>query len=419
MNEKLQLIIEETKKKWGLDAYRLKTHSIFLEKNIASGHAYILSMEWVVNDPEEADEALQPKGAVIIEVDARTQMIKRLFVKGESHITREFPTASDTETIIEWVEEETGLQYGRQFKRTMEEKTELYFHAAVDNIPVFPAGSIHIKFNEKDELTLFSIDGDFPSEEEIHWEPFNLTSDLTEKVAKKQCRILELPIEEKENWISVYHIPPHFVSNDGKEITLEDELQQPENYVMTDKKLEWNEAIDGEFEKKEINLSPEVSVEQAFENTEPLDQPLTNEELTKSAETAKQFMQQEFPDDSGEWILTGLWPEHGYIFAEIKRVEPDPRLIERKIKLIIDRNTLEAMNYMNNDQLLEMIAHFQPAETPVISKEVAFEKLKNYMDVIPVYVYHREKQAYYLCGRAACGYGVETKHGDILLLNQK
>lgn len=415
MDERLQQTIEETEKTWGLEAYRLQHHSIFIEKNIVSGHAYILEMEWVLNHSEEYEH---PKDSILLEVNLDTKKLCRLFIKGKNHLSKSLPAAGDTEAIIEWIEEKTGLDYGRQFKRTIEQNNELYFHAAVDNVPVFPTGSIHVRFNTEGDLSLFSIDGHFPVEEEIHWEPFDLTTDEMEKAAKQQLRIIELPVESEEKWISAYYIPVHYVSNDGNKVILEEDLEKPVHYEVIDELLEWEEADEEPFIKQEIELSTEVSAEQAFEHREPVDVPLTAEEKKRTKETATRFMQQVFPTDSGDWKLTAAWPNFGYIFAEIKRKEYDAKLIERKIKLIIDRDSMEALNFTNNDQLLEVIRHFNPAAKPTISKEEAFDKLKTELDIIPVYIYDRNEKKYHLSGRAACPYGIETTSGKIIPLQQ-
>lgn len=415
MNKNLKLAIDEAKQVWGLEHYTLQDYSIFVEKNIVSGHAYLLEMQWVI---EQAKEAKQPEDSVLLTIHLDTKKLYRLFINGENRLTKQFSVGGNMESVIDWIEEKTGLVYGRQFMQTIGQNNEFYFHAAVDNIPVFPTGTIHVKCNEEGELVNFSIDGHFPSEEEIQWEPFDLTTDTMEKVAEAQCKLIELPVEEQQRWISAYHIPVHYVSNDGKNVILEEDLEKPEHYTIIDEILEWNEATEEPFEEQIIDLSLEVSEEQAFGKREPIDIPLTENEMEQTKQAALRFMRQVFSEDSGDWKLTAAWPDFGYIFAEVKHAEDDLRLMERRIKLILDRETMNVLNYIDNNQVLETMHDFKPAEAAVIAKEEAFAKLKQELDIIPVYVYNRKNKKYYLCGRAACPYGIEAKHGEKVPLNQ-
>ncbi len=66
-----------------------------------------------------------------------------------------FPQVDNIEDIIEWIEEQTQLEYGRQFKLMKETKENIEFHAAVDNIKLFPGGSLDIHFNKEGRLSSF------------------------------------------------------------------------------------------------------------------------------------------------------------------------------------------------------------------------------------------------------------------------
>src|SRR5699024_7395588 len=206
-----------------LNNYFLKRYHIFHEKRSLTEGNYILNMEWFPNQPKEQqeDEDLNPKGTVSIDIDFHSKELYRIiFVGGISNPDAKdiFPT-TDKADVIHWVEETTGLIFGKQFKIESEKGNTFYFRAAIDNINAAPGGMIHVEFNEKDELTLFSIDGLFPTEDKVVWEPFSLLPENMGNFFKEQLQLVEVPVEEDEKWMPVYMIEELYVKNDG-EVTL-------------------------------------------------------------------------------------------------------------------------------------------------------------------------------------------------------
>lgn len=325
------------------------------------------------------------------------------------------------EMIIEWIEKESGLEFGRQFKLVHDEDGELGFQAAVDNVPVYPSGSIQVRFNEQDQLVLFSIDGDFPNETQINWEPFSLTPDITDPIAKAQCKLLEIPVESEEKWLPVYGATTIFVTNSRKRILPFAAVEANSSFVKMNAIMEWDEDTSGSesFIPKEIDLSLEVSVEKALaKEPHPDSKPLTQEEVDKSMEETRHFLQLEFPKDSGQWVLTGIHRENGSIFTELKPTSPDYRVIERKIKLVIDREDYQAMNFIDNSVILDMLAGFKEAGKVTMSRDEAFKKLCKHIEVTPVYVFDKEQKRYVLCGKVDSSYGIDALTGEVILLDE-
>ncbi len=416
MNGQLQNIIDYTREKSGLNDYYLKRHHFFREITNFNETAYILNMEWFPNNSAQSDDDYNPPGTAVIDINFHTKALKRIiFVEDVSYADSSLYPTSEKESAIEWIEEVTDLTFGRQFLIVHEEDDMLSFGAAVDNIPVAPTGTIEIGFNDEEQLTLFTIDGDFPDEDQIQWEPFGLTPDKYEPVANEQCKLIEVPDKDQEKWLPIYGMEEIYLVNNGERtIPFDKDLI---SYIHKDMILKWDKPIEGEFTQQDIDLSIEVTLDQALENEQHPDTiPITNTEAATCEQEVSRFLQLEFPDESGEWKLTGLYLENGYIFAELKPTKFTNRAFDRKIKLMIDRENYHAVHYVDNDMLLDMFKHFKDADEPAVSQEEAFEKLREYVEAEPVYVYDNEQKSYIMCGKLDCPYGVNAITGEIVLL---
>lgn len=419
MHEKLQEIVDHTAEKFGLDEYHLKRHHIFREQDSFNQTSYLLSMEWFPNEMEETNEDYNPSGTAIIEVNIHTKQLKSLAFVQEVTYANNILTTFDTEETIEWIEEESGLEFGRQFKLVHDENAELYFQAAVDNVSVYPTGNINVQFNDNDQLVFYSIDGEFPNEAQINWEPFSLTPAITDSIASEQCQLLEIPVEDEEKWLPVYGATTIFVTNDGERLLTFDDVEANSSFVKENLIIEWNKPLQDRFKPVEMDMSSEVSVQEALANEpHPDAKPLTVQDRRQSIHAVQHFLQQEFPDDSGQWKLTETWREHGYIIAALKPATPGPRVIERKIKVIIESENYQTINFIDNNVVLDMLKEFSKAGDVVVSKKSAFEQLRKYIDVNPVYVLDKAQGSYILCGKIDCSYGVDAVTGKVISLDE-
>lgn len=419
MDDYLQGIIEKVERQFMLDDYFLKRYTIFHEKKAGNRFFYTLSMEWFPSDVryEESDEDLNPDGTVIIEIDFHSHALYRLvFVGKVSHPQANllFPGPNKLE-VIDWVEEITDLTFGKQFKIAGEESNEFRFSAAIDHIPTVPIGTIDVTFNSEDELTAFSIDGLFPTEDEVVWEPYSLTVENLNHIFKQQLKLIEIPIEEEKKWLPIYGIDELYVRNQGGQV-----IEHPTSQkARIDLLLEWASPLEKVFNNQiEIDLSTEVTLEQAKKNTpHPDNQPLTEAEKQTVIENVKSFMQQEYPHDSGKWTLVTVSRDHGYILSELRLAKGSARIFPRKVTIFLDRHSFKVHNYIDNKMMHDMFAGYKEAEGDVISSAEAFDKLESHMKVIPTYVYHPEENLYYLYGKVDSDYGVIAATGEVVHLD--
>src|SRR5690625_7523004 len=60
---------------------------------------------------------------------------------------------------------------------------------------------------------MFSIDGLFPTEDQVVWEPFSLVPKKVEHLFKQHLKLFEVPIEKDEKWLPVLGIAELYVRN--------------------------------------------------------------------------------------------------------------------------------------------------------------------------------------------------------------
>ena len=134
-------------------------------------------------------------------------------------------------------------------------------------------------------------------------------------------------------------------------------------------------------------------------------------------DSSQEFLRQEYPNDTGKWILKTLHRDKGYIHAILRTNKQDNRVFQRKLMIMIDAKSLQVVNYMDNKPMLEVFDQFQAPEKVTINKEEAYEKLKELFELKPYYVYDFEQKQYVLCGKLDCQYGVNASNGEVIALD--
>ena len=378
-------------------------------------------MEWLPNHIKNwDDETYNPEGTVCIEIDIHSRKTKRaIFSKGISSVDGMTFDLNNRDEIIKWIEKETGLNYGRQFKFWKEEERELHFKECIDGVAVSPSGNIEVKLDTEGRLILFSIYGQFPSEKLVKREKYLLSLEQIEKLAEEQFKLFEFPVIEQKKLVPVFAIEEIYIKNNGLS-TLPYEFFVDDKFsLQMDKVIEWDDNIQKTFQSKILSLIENVTPDQAFQcEPHPNLQPITEEEIKKCVNNIKKFLSQEYTNDSGKWALKSLYRDKGYIHATLKAKEQKERVFKRKVKLFIDAETYQVLNYMDNEPFLEMYMELEEAEEIKVAKEEAFEKLKDFIELTPYYVFDFEQGYYVLCGKLDCQYAVKANNGEVVELNE-
>ena len=378
-------------------------------------------MEWFPNHVQDYyNDDTNPDGTAVIEVDVHSkQFLSAIFVKGKTFAEHGIQFSNPTEEkIIKWIEQETGLRYSKQFELYKKENGELHFRECFDGIVVSPTGLIEVNVDENGKLTLFTIHGKFSSADLVKKEEYTLSFDKVEQIAKEQLKLVEFPSFKQEQIIPIYTVDELYIANNNLETIHFDHFTEVRTVVPVNKILTWEEPIRELFVRKETNWIAEVSAEQAFSGEPSPDiYPITAMEKEKCIQAVRRFLQQNYWDESGLWLLKTLHRERGYIYATLGTPKFDNRLFKRKLIVIIDEENFEFINYMDNKSLMAIYDRFPQLDTAVtISKEEAYEKLKEYYSLEPCYVFNEKLKQYILCGKLDCSYALNAANGEILQL---
>lgn len=419
MNRHLDKAINYTKEALGLTNYYLKRYELYRKQTNLSKTSYILSMEWFPRDREIIDVDLNPTGTACVDVDFHRFTINTIvFVDGVSYAEQTIYPERTKQNVMEWIRQMTDLPEEQEIIQMETEDNYFLFQASIDGITFSPPSMIDVKFNDRNQLSLFSFSGHFPVEGEVKRDDFNITLDQIEDIAKDQCKLFQLPQEREEKWLRLYGMEEVYISNDQRKVIPFEASDEPDR-LFVNETLKWEEAIEEEYTYGDIDFIPNVTLEQAEkQEVDPDTLPITADEEKKVLQEVTRFFQREYAEDSGKWYAESLRRDNGYIFAEAKHLEHTERLPRRKINIAIDKNHLQVVNFIDNDIFLEMFADYAPADKVNISKEEAFQELKFYITITPTYVYDSLLESYILCGKMDCDYALHAVTGEILLLDE-
>lgn len=421
MDSRIQELIHITKVKFGLDHYYLQRHSLSRDVNIFNETVYRFGMEWFPEHvTEQEDDGSNPEGTAVIEVNLNTGKFESsIFVMGKTFAMNGVTFANrNTKTIIKWIEQETGLIYGKQFQLHKEKEGELLFKGCFEGVAVSPSGFIEVKVNQEGKLTLFSVSGQFPSKRMVKEETYRLTFEEIEQLAKEYLKLIEFPSYEKKKLFPVYAVEEIYFTNDGKSSIPFEVIVDEKSHLEINKTIYWDEPINIPFERKEINWSEDVSAEQAFScEPSPDSFPISKAEQEKCVIAVNSLLSQKYPKDSGKWILKTLHRDKGYVHAILRANKQDNRIFQRKLMIIIDAKSFQVVNYLDNKPMLEVFNQFQAPEKVAVNKEEAFEKMKEWLKLKPYYVYDFKQKQYILCGKLDSEYGVNASNGEVIALD--
>ncbi|MGN7328527.1 hypothetical protein [Bacillus pumilus] len=425
LNANIQQLIDQTKAKFGLDLYYLKRHSFYRYVNMFNETIYTLNMEWFPShEAEPEDDDVNPDGTAVIEVNLNTGQIESVIFVMDKTYTRHGVTFKRPYPahVIQWIEQETGLIYGEHFHMHHKERGELSFEEAIDGVQVTPSGRIEVKWNEHGQLMYFTHHGPFLAKTLLKAEEYALSLDKLENLAKQQVQLFQWPSFEHNRIRSIYALEEIYVKNDGTG-TIPYEIGREETHcIHVNEVIEWNEPLNNTFEKKEIDIHENISAEQAF-SLEPSPDafPISKEEQAECIKAVRTFLAQKYPKDSGKWVLKTLHRDHGYIHAVLKNGEEGSGFID-KIKVFIEASSFEAVNYIDKKEMFQVCGILSPSQAAneiSVSQKEAFEKLRERLELTPIYVYDEVQKQYVLCGKLDCHDGVDAESGEVFSLKEQ
>ncbi|WP_139997547.1 hypothetical protein [Paenibacillus paridis] len=253
--------------------------------------------------------------------------------------------------------------------------------------------------------------------DEVVAERYSLSLDRVEPLLDEQLQLMEAPIHEQGNLISLYGIEEIFVTNDGLSTIPFEVNPKWGDSVVLDQVLEWETPIKDSFTRKKMRWQEELTFEQASSGeVHPDAQPITELDQVKCRKAILQFLRQVYGGESGKWLLQKLYREKGMIHATLKAENQDLKVFQRKLLIMMDRERHQVLNYLDNESLLDTLDEFQASETITLNKAEALVRLKERIYLTPYYVYHVELQKYILCGKLDCDEAVHASSGKIMAL---
>ncbi|WP_233522645.1 hypothetical protein [Peribacillus glennii] len=194
MDTRIKELIDFTKTKFGLDDYYLQTHQLYRNINIFKDTVYTLCMEWFPAHITEQDEDFNPEGTAVIDIDIHSHFFESvIFVGGKTYAKGVSFHIVNKDVITMWVENETGLVYGKQFKLVKEAAGEFCFQECIDDVDVSPSGYIEVHCDPQGRLLLFSNNGHFPTKDRVKEKAFSVDIGDVEQLAREQLKLIEVP----------------------------------------------------------------------------------------------------------------------------------------------------------------------------------------------------------------------------------
>lgn len=421
LDTRVQQLLDFIVKKFGLSTYELTEYHMKQEVNLFHETSYYLYTEWLPKSIKGQNNDEEPAGAATIVIDIHSLLVRTfIFHKGVSYAVDGVQLKStDLSAVTSWIEQETGKLYQEDFYLYKQNDREYSFRAGVDGIPVSPGCSIDIALDEQGHITLFLLNGTFPKSDSVKRDEYRLSGNILEDSIQKQLQLIELPILKEKKARYVYAIEEIFVSNDGTSSIPIMMNQKP--LVKINKAIEWDSSGKQDFKRKEIDWGRDdtVSADVAFANEQsPLIEPITTEELQRGIQAVKSVLQHEFPQESGKWNLESYYREHDYLIAVVRAEKQPRKMLQRKLTIAIDKITFEPLDFMDNQFFVNSMNNLPVENSLSLTKEVAYEVIRDEVEVTPVYAFQMETQQYILCGKIDCSFAVDAETGQLLSLDE-
>lgn len=418
MDFRIKELVNATQQTYGLDNYYLHTNEIYREVTMLGETDYLLSMEWFPSHIKEWKEDYNPEGTAVITLDLLSNNYKSvIFVGGKSYANRTPFQNIELNSVIQWMEAEVGLEYGKQFYLVKVERGEYHFAECIDGIPISLGGRMELRFDTEGRIIFYSVYGQFPSSSLVQKEYYSLTLQAVEPLAKNQLQLIEYPVYEMKHLLPIYGIEEIYITNDGTTTIPFEMISGTRARLNIDQVMQWEQADTKQFARTEIRLQEVVTIEQAIaREPHPDSFSITDIEQAQCITAVEVGLSQLYPDESGQWILKTLHRERGHIQATLRMNAPSNRIFQRKLFLFIDTNNYKVINYMDNKLMLDTFDEFKSEGEIAVSHDEAYDKLKGWFELTPVYVYNPGQTKYVLCGKLDCNYAVKATSGDVVEL---
>lgn len=419
MDKRVQQLVDDFTVKFGLEHYQLETYSFHKESMYNGEVHYKCNLTFFPHaTADEGDEDFNPDGTAIIEYNLTTEkLIHLLFVNGQSFSTK---TVFETQTVKEvanWIEQETGYRYENDFTVVDTLSNGYKFEAEMNGLPSSPGGVIEVEFDQEGKLTSFLMRHMPTNNEMIKQETFTLSVDKIATLIEERTKLVEFPNEDEQKYILIYGIDNVYIRNDNQHL-IPYFIHEREEIVVNEP-VSWSTAGEGTIERNVVELNAVVSIEEAFtQNETSTKSAIGDNQIQEITSTVTDVLRTVLPNDSNKWTLATVRQDQHFIEVVCTLDATEQAFFNRKFIVLLDSISLTVLNYMDNEELLEIFNSFTPAPEAKISRKDAVQKLTPFVTLTPTYVYDYESKQFVLCGLLNATHAVDAVSGEMIPLEE-
>lgn len=416
MHEKLQQLVDQWIKRYGLQNYELSTYDFIKKLNGNGFIEYHVSAEFFPVGTSIDEDELNPSGTAVIDYNLSTELIESIvFVHQQSYSTRtHFPTQSVREVAL-WIEQETGFSYEKDFIAVDTVDNGFLFQGFVNGYTFSPTAMIEVQFDAEGKLTTFFMNNMEALRQQIEDEPFHLTTEQVTSFIEQQLTFYEYPDEEKNHLIPIYAIEELFIANENMQALPHRSVSNViEN---TNRPLTWENSLTHTIERQAIDGISYVTAEEAFLHAKDAKRLIVPAQtLEQMTIIATDVLRMVHPAESGQWILETIEPDINFLQLTCMKTDDKNPLFKRKFIILVDRESLKVLNYIDNQEILSIFKDFTKEDGPLITYEVALKAIASSVTLTPTYVYNINTGRYELCGMLEADHYVDARTGDCFSL---
>lgn len=419
MENIIQTWTETLINKFGLKDYVLNQPTIRREISPIKTTEYTLNVEYFPKGAEIAED-LNPPGTIVIEVNLTYGIMTRFIVVMDEDLRKNPPLlpSSDLTTIIDWIEEHTGLKYKIDFLMMNEKKdenwTKYFFSSVLHDRKVSPEGYIDIKVDRHGCIIHYSLLGFFHKLiPEITIEPVHdqLIQDI-DKLKEKQV-ILFGVMEDKQIQL-LYGVDEIFVDEEmisDDEIILAWSEQDP---ILEVPLIPGRITADLWSTFYESQLVSEKEMKKNIPHPDSL--LVTMDEQSEFLQVITDYMRGHRPTESGKWKVEQIERRNGLLEANVVPICVLDRVID-KMKFTYDVNQHIIVMVMDKREFLKLSGMMELPELDFnvkISKKEALELLDKDIYFKPYYVYDKKRHSMKAQQMIDCHFFVDALTGEII-----
>ena len=403
-----------------LEKYHLTDYvlyeSSYTQNKMNDQTGYSFETFWIprgISVIEEEDGAMLPEGTVQIAINPVTKRTTTLSLHGQILIHSVPNDLRDISTRIAWLESETGMIHGTHFIFEKDDETFFSYVSCYDGIRLSPGCFIHMTVTENGQLDEFFLYGPHPLDHHVNQEAFALTLEDIDLLTKQQIKWISYP---KTGHQYAHTVSETLITQD-RSILVPSKLDFTSSIEVNDV-LSWTGLPSKKYERYPDHSGEIVAANDVITQTEHPDfHPISQETVNACHTVIKDIIQNEYPADSGQWMIQYIYRQHPYLAVTLSRTHPTSYVDQqRRVTILLDEKTLDWISLTDDQELHTELASVTPPELEDDQQYVIFNALRPYLLLTPRYVFDVSKGQYVLCGLLDSNHAYLPATNEVVLL---